>query len=272
MNTLSEPTLAILISAGGHWSESPTKEDLKTLLSRVGIPNRGPDATKQAILRRALLPARERAEDGDKQAHKSLLEFVRRFVERKCPDPGNPPAWLEEFTDALLVDGYQLRWEHEPDPDPFTRGSSHLTLVPTDAEPVALAPEITALEADLDARGYHDALRHYRQAIDNFTQHNYEAANGALRTMLEAVVMLLAEDHTGYVGGGKSGEGGLAINHLQAGALPENDGGLFLRGLWKMIQTNGPHPGQSNADEARFRLQVGTATARFLLNRFPANS
>ena len=31
-----------------------------------------------------------------------------------------------------------------------------------------------------------------------------------------------------------------------------------------------PHPGQTDADEARWRMQMVTATARFLLRHFPA--
>lgn len=42
----------------------------------------------------------------------------------------------------------------------------------------------------------------------------------------------------------------------------------MLRSLWRMCHTNGPHPGLSDADEARFRMQVVTATSRFLLKRF----
>ena len=58
---------------------------------------------------------------------------------------------------------------------------------------------------------------------------------------------------------------------IDGGHLPEDDGGLLLRGLWKLSHTNGWHPGQSDPDEARFRMQVITATiARFLLNHFPA--
>jgi len=51
--------------------------------------------------------------------------------------------------------------------------------------------------------------------------------------------------------------------------LPADDGGMMLRGLWKMSCTNGSHPGRADAGEARNRLQLITATARILLRRFP---
>lgn len=104
----------------------------------------------------------------------------------------------------------------------------------------------------------------------NFLHHNYEAANGALRTTLEDLVSRLAREHAGYVGQGKPGEGGRAINHMvDMGSLPENDGGLLLKGIWKLAHTRGSHPGRSDAEEARFRMVIITAIARFLLDRFP---
>jgi hypothetical protein len=38
--------------------------------------------------------------------------------------------------------------------------ASHFRIVPTDASPVALATEISALEQELSPRGYSDALNH----------------------------------------------------------------------------------------------------------------
>lgn len=52
------------------------------------------------------------------------------------------------------------------------------------------------------------------------------------------------------------------------GLLPERDGGHFVRGLWQITHTNGPHPGTSDAGEARFRLQALTGAARYLIDRF----
>ena len=142
-------------------------------------------------------------------------------------------------------------------------------ILPTDAAPVPLAGEISALEAELTARGYTSVLNHYQQAIDGFTNHKYESANGDLRTTLEDLVVRLAEDHTGYQRKEKASQGYNTIRHmLDNGHLPEDDGGMLLHGLWKLSHTHGSHPGQSDADEARFRMQVITATARFLLRHF----
>jgi hypothetical protein len=173
---------------------------------------------------------------------------------------------MGELREELLADGYELTWEPAsllPNDD-----TARCEIRPTDAAPVPLAAEISALEAELTARGYTSVLNHYQQAVDGFAAHKYESANGDLRTTLEDLVTRLAEDHTGYQRQRRASQGGAAIAHtVQSDHLPGDDDGALLQGLWKLIHTNGPHPGQSDADEACFRMQVITATARFLLAR-----
>lgn len=153
---------------------------------------------------------------------------------------------------------------------PATRTKITFDILPTDAGPVPLATEISALERELGLRGYSIALNHYRQAINAFLQHDYEAANSQLRTTLEDIVVQLAIHHTNFIKPPKRGGGGPAIDALKGTAnLAAGDGGDLLKGLWNMSHTKGSHPGSSDADEARFRVQVITAVARLLLHRFP---
>jgi hypothetical protein len=275
MDVLSEPTLGVLIEGGQHLTGS----HLKTLLLKAGIFYEDTrDSDKQQLIRWRLLRARDEARDGDGTAARGLLTFATELVQRTVPNPGDPPSWFDELQHAFLADGYELTWEGEP-PGTIgdgwaaftTPGTVRYKILPTDAAPVPLAREISALEAELAARGYTSVLNHYQQAVDGFTNHKHESANGDLRAALEDLVTRLAEDHTGYRRQPQAGQGGAAISHMiQSGHLPDDDGGLLLRGLWKLSHTNGPHPGQSDADEARFRMQVITATARFLLRHFPA--
>lgn len=166
----------------------------------------------------------------------------------------------------MLTDGYRLATD--------TAGS--IVLVRTEPSPAPLEPEITALEAELDRRGYASVLTHYRDAVDGLLTHRYSSANGDLRTALEELVTRLAEVHgayqrvTGPAGQPRANQGGAAITHMvdTTGRLPADDGGMMLRGLWRMLSTSGPHPGQSDVNEARWRLQLVTATARFLLSTF----
>ena len=277
MTTLTEPTLGLLVQIA---VDARSRDELATLLLRADLEQDrylGCDSggsSKHGLVRQPLRGAYALAQQGDTDAHRSLLTFVRTLVEQTVRDPEAPPPWFADLRESLLGDGYQLTWDRveETINDRRTHSTIIVTyrILPTDSGPTPLAAEISALERDLGLRGYADVVNHYRQAVDNFGQHQYEAANGQLRTTLEALLVKLAKDKTGYVGHGNAGEGGAAINHIvTTGTLPERDGGRMLLGLWQMTHTNGPHPGQSTADEARLRMQLITATARFLLNHFP---
>lgn len=271
MQALSDRTIGLMIDAAGHYAS--TTGELAAMLRRCDLARYGnvnTAADKTEMLTSALLSARDQVEHADnRQAHRSLLDFICLVVEKAFRNPVFAPRWLDELEKDLLADGYQMRWQIGCAPDDDAR----VDLLPTDAAPVPLAAEITALEAELNARGYATVLDHYQQAVDGFTHHKYESANGDLRTALEDLIVRLAEDQAGYPRQPKASQGGEAITHLiQGGHLPADDGGLMLRGLWKLSCTNGPHPGQSDTDEARFRLQVITATARFLLKHFSADT
>jgi len=181
---------------------------------------------------------------------------------------------MNELQERLRADGLELGEKNNSTPGRFRRSYQ---LLPTDPTPVPLPQEITALEAELTARGYTIALNHYQHAVDGLVNQKYESANGDLRAALEDLVTRLAEDHTGYqrvldkkTGQPRANQGGLAIAHLvDGGHLAEADGGKLLQGLWAMTHTNGSHPGQSDAEESRFRMQVITGVARFLLKNFP---
>jgi hypothetical protein len=271
MRVLSDPTLGLVVEiAADYFSDS----DLKTLLMRADLWQYGEGkgrGNKQELVRSSLLAARDHAEEyGDTDdVRRALLTFIRMIVERTVRNPADTWPWFPELREALLADGYELTWDVK-ETDPWGPApASNFRIRPTDAGPVPLSTEISALEAELRSRSYNQALNHYQQATEAFDRHHYEAANSQLRTALEDLVTRLAEDHAGYQRPAKANTGTDAIRHLiQHGHIPERDGGNMLSGLWQMIQTNGPHPGQTDADEARWRMQMVTATARFLLRHF----
>ena len=270
MRVLSDPTLGLVMEAA---ADRFTGSDLKTLLMQANVYQYGKkEGNKQELLRSRLLGARDYAEaHSDADARLALLTFIRMLVERTVDDPENAWPWFGPLREALLADGHALTWEAR-EPDRWNDDkATNFQILPTDAGPVPLATEISALEAELRSRGYDQALNHYQQAIAAFDRHEYEAANSQVRTTLEDLVTRLAEDHTGYPRPARANTGTEAIRHMiQGGYIRERDGGTMLSGLWQMIQTNGPHPGQTDADEARWRMQMVTATARFLLKTFPA--
>jgi hypothetical protein len=250
-------------------------------LDPVDLANRGSSGPNaQELLRKPLLAAHQEAKDGNREAHDALLEIVRLGAERVAAWYRDVDALpLSALREALLTDGYELRmivitW------DLPWRGNVEVQLLPVDPDAIPISTEITALEAELDSRGYTEAREHYRLAVKHFTEQDHPSANGQLRNMVESLVKHLAVDHAGYVDTGRSGQGGLAINTLYTAGgqppavvgqpLPENDGGRMLHGIWNILHSNGPHPGLSDADEARLRMQLCTGLARFLLKHFPA--
>jgi hypothetical protein len=157
--------------------------------------------------------------------------------------------------------------------------SRECRILPIDPDAIPVSTETTALAAELDSRGYAEAREHYRLAVKHFTEQDHASANGQLRNMVESLVVHLAVDHTNYTDTGKANQGTQAIKALYTPGgrppavigqlLPEFDGGRMLHGIWETLHPSGSHPGLSDADEARFRMQLCTGLARFLLKHFP---
>jgi hypothetical protein len=279
MQTLSHPTVGVLIHAITRHEFS--RPEISVMLLRSDLAQYGqadPLSDVTQTLLNALIGAREQAAEwNESKAHRGLLTFIGLFLEAITIDPENPPRWFPELCDALLADGYELRWEGKAARHVQTGSTRFLMasdlrfeLLPTDAAPVPLAAEISALQAELTARGYTSTLNHYQQAVAAFGQHNFEAANSQLRTTLEDLVVHIAEEHTNFVKPANAGGGGQAVQRLKVTeSLADNDGGGLLEALWRMSHTKGSHPGRSDADETRFRMQVITATSRLILHRFP---
>ncbi|MEU9046580.1 MULTISPECIES: hypothetical protein [unclassified Kitasatospora] len=269
MNTLSIRTLGLIIETA---VDSCSGTELKNMLMMTELGDGDPPkfTSKAEMLRPALLRAQRSATQGDNaNAHKALLEFVRLLVESLNPFYRDK---LPALTEAMSGDGFELQ---------ITRNNSKLTcrVLPNEPTVAPLNPEITALEAELKARGYTQALGHYQLAVKHFAEQDHASSNGQLRAALESLIVSLAVDHAGYTDNGKANQGGVAIKSLYTPGgrppaalgqpLPERDGGAMLQGIWDISHSNGSHPGLSDAQEARIRMQLITGLAQFLLRHFP---
>ncbi len=135
-------------------------------------------------------------------------------------------------------------------------------LRPTTPGAAALAPQISAFEAELANRGFNVAAQHYHQAVDNFTDGNFEACNGQLRSYMEDFFVRLCRALTGH----QTGNPNAALQTLRGNHLDDEEWNIF-RYFWGGIQDNGPHAGLTNAEEAFFRLHTATAAGRYLLRK-----
>ncbi|MCT6779851.1 hypothetical protein LXH09_24720 [Streptomyces sp. CS7] len=265
--TLSSPTLAVLIKI----AITRTMKEINTSLLAADLDRFiTEESSKERLVQTVLRDARRAAQKGDKVAHRGLLAFAKEQTSGfRHPDELGPETLLIQLKEALLADGYDLQWE-----DPTIRRETGLGswseihkgpvvfhIRPTEAPGTEMAEEISALEAQLKGAEFQVALIHYRQAVDNLNHHNYEASNGALRPMLEDVTFRVARKY-GYTGA----SGGNAINFMvdQKKVVPEKWGRL-MQGAWDISHPEGPHPGRSNADEARFRMLIITSIVRRLL-------
>jgi hypothetical protein len=204
---------------------------------------------KTALVASTLVAAQKAASQGDQDVEDGLKRFIEIVAEKVDGDD------LGELVSACQSIGYDLR-----------RTGGSMRLLPLDDPAAPLSRAITAFEADLDRLGLNVAKTHYRQAIDNLIDNNPEAANGQIRTTFEAVIVHFATSE-GFAAS-KQGSGLKAIEYLIGkGLLPARDGGNYIRGLWEITHTNGPHPGTSPSGEAFFRVQALTSACRYLIDR-----
>ncbi len=112
MQTLSHPTIGVLIH--GVTRHEFSRPEVSVMLLRSDLAQYGqvgPPIDVTQTLLNALLGARQQAAEGDEsKAHRGLLTFIGVFLDAITIDPENPPRWFPELCDALLADGYELRW------------------------------------------------------------------------------------------------------------------------------------------------------------------
>ncbi|MET8808860.1 hypothetical protein [Streptomyces sp. NPDC004546] len=256
------------------------KSDILDLLMEANLWSKRikKDENRQEILRTALNDARDKAiEEWDSEAHQALLDFTRALVEFNLRN--DLRDLIDDLAEALRSDGYELIRHAEADTGAFGGFRHRASILPFDPAQAPLHEEMTALEHELATRGYNQALGHYQAALKHFAEQDHPSSNGQLRTALEDLIVNLAIDHTSYQDSGRANQGGRAIKSLyvQGGQgpavigkpLPEKDGGTLIQGLWDISHLNGAHPGLSDAQEARIRMQLVTGVMQFLLRHFP---
>lgn len=165
---------------------------------------------------------------------------------------------------GLALDGYVVSWD-DMNQAPLLRAA-----LPGDVDLPLADDEVHHL---LQQFGFSVPLGHLDQAIDAHTRGDWAAANSQIRTFLESLLNEIA----------------LHIDLQAAAALPSNenrrqwlatkgflsgtrnewtgDGKNFINGLFKMLHTDGSHPGLSDEDHCTFRLHLGLITGRTLLRR-----
>lgn len=193
----------------------------------------------------------------------TLAEAVARTaVDGTVPEYGRPEQ--APLLRGLALDGYVVSW------DESTRVPLLRAALPEEIDLPAADDEVHQL---LKHFGFQIPSGHLDQAIAAHTRGDWAAANSQIRSFLEGLLDAIA----------------LRIDRQKAGLLPtsENrramlaergflskdrnewapDGKSYINGLFKMLHTDGSHPGLSDEDHSTFRLHLGLVTGRTFLRR-----
>jgi hypothetical protein len=164
---------------------------------------------------------------------------------------------------GLARDGYVISWDEQ--------GRATLrAALPAELELPAIDDEVHQL---LKHFQFQTPLGHLDQAIEAHTRGDWAAANGQLRTFLESLFDGIAQHIKGL-----NATRNLTSENRRAllaniGFLATDrnewsqDGKNYINGLFKMLHTEGSHPGLSDEDHCTFRLHVVLVTARTFLRR-----
>ena len=120
--------------------------------------------------------------------------------------------------------------------------------------------------------GFAEPLGHLGQGIEAHARGDWAAANAQFRTFLEGLFDGIAFHKGADKSAQPSSENRRAFL-AKLGYLSETrnewtqDGKNYINGLFKMLHTDGSHPGLSDEDHSTFRLHIVLVTARTFLRR-----
>lgn len=239
-----------------------------TLVVRVGAeaivtPDVAPTTPKKAaLLARFMMQHGSEVVstlDGEMTCAEALVREAVRFCRVDSTD-----ADQAAFLRGLELDGYVASFAEE-DGRPLLRAA-----LPGDVDLPAADDEVHQL---LTQFGFHTPLGHLNQAIEAHARGDWAAANGQARTFLESLFDSIA----GRLDPARAGSLTSAENRralladVKFFSTERNewtpDGKNFVNGLFKMLHTDGSHPGLSTAEHSTFRLHLVLITARAFLRR-----
>ncbi|MDI4664434.1 hypothetical protein K9U40_08860 [Xanthobacter autotrophicus] len=246
-------TRPTIVAANEFLAESiRTHTQINKIVLRLGLETEIPDDTSlgiekkcdrlgRTILDRVSVPVETL--DG----RFSLAEaFVREAV--SLAEQSSSSARQRNLLRGLARDGYVVVWGG------WREAPNLRAALPEEVDLPAADDEVRGL---LKQFGFTVTLRHLDQAIEAHTRGDWEAANAQLRTFLEGLFNDIAR----------------SINPSRAARLQEGANmrqmlaDTSIEGLFKMLHTDGSHPGLSDEDHCTFRLHVVLVTGRTFLRR-----
>jgi len=193
-------------------------------------------------------------------AEAAVREAVALMVNVDSPSPEQT-----RLLRALGLDGFVVDWKDGSSNSPFLRAA-----LPEEVDLPAADDEVHQL---LKHFGFSTSLGHLDQAIEAHTRGDWAAANSQTRTFLESLFDQIAyyidPVEAAAKGSSENRRAWLADREFLSKPRNEwtNDGKNYINGLFKMLHTEGSHPGLSDEDRSTFRLHLVLITARTFLRR-----
>jgi hypothetical protein len=247
--------------------ERQSQARFNQMVLRLGLENEIPFRTDLSVAKKSDLLGRvvvQRPDDVIETVDGSatLAEaVVREAAQLTQPEWEFKPQTV--FIRGLARDGYVISWENDRSPKLRAAPPAELELPVVDDEVHQL----------LKYFQFQEPLGHLAQAIEAHTRGDWAATNGQLRTFLESLFNEIAR----HIKGPNETANLTSENRLvllaNIGFLATDrnewsqDGKNYISGLFKMLHTEGSHPGLSDEDHSTFRLHVVLVTARTFLRR-----
>lgn len=245
------------------------------LVLRLGLEQHIPSNTSISVSKKAAQMGRLVMTQGTQQVQTldgtvTLAEAAVREAVALTMRSDSPGPEQERLVRALALDGFVIEWSDDSRTPPLLRAA-----LPGDVDLPATDDEVHQL---LKHFGFVTALGHLDQAIEAHTRGDWAAANSQTRTFIESLFEQIAQHidpaEAAAAGSSENRRAWLAERGFLSKQRNEwtNDGKNYINGLFKMLHTEGSHPGLSDEDRSTFRLHVALVTARTFLRRLRNNA
>ncbi|HDR9803206.1 TPA: hypothetical protein QDC55_001069 [Burkholderia cenocepacia] len=267
-NHFTRPTFAAAIAL---LDASLSQAKFNHLVFRLGLEVSIPIDDKVSVSKKAASLAREVAKTPNTHIATAngvvtLVEaVVREAVEVMRAEPTHEDE-QNRLIRALALDGFVVQFVDRYSQLPPTLRAA----LPNEVDLPAADDEVHQLLNDF---GFGTPKGHLDQAIEAHTRGDWAAANSQIRTFLESLFDAIAYNIDAANAPQASSENcrQWLATQQQFLSIDRNewnpDGKSYINGLFKMLHTEGSHPGLSDEERSTFRLHIVLVTARTFLRR-----
>ena len=235
----------LLVERMAAWlADNFSKFQLESLFRKYRIANLYPEGTSKYKRTLSILGQMVKREEAE-PIMKDIWEKTGERLNLKMLK-GQANKFDRQLLTALRADGYEM-----------VNGK----IIP--APPLQLMAESMGhLQMLLRHRNFLVAEGHLIQALDNYQRGNWAACNAQLRALLEEICNVLyarnSDEEMSMVGGS-------ARKWLETMGILSEKESEFFKSWFKILHTEGSHPGLSSQEDTRWRLHVTVSTSHWAL-------